>query len=135
MKKDIEIPKVDCVYVAVVKEWNDDGDVISNVYLVNDKEETLHNTFVSSKGYLKEVNGAESKTSTLRHYFKEIAPKTSIKIEPIMTDLFKLNNEYFVSFYLDGNLFDKKYIFLSETIKNENLSTVPIIEKEGVWIK
>jgi len=135
MKKDIEIPKVDGVYVAVVKEWNDEGVMIWNVYLVNDKEEPLQNTFVSSKGYLKEVNGAESKTSTLRHYFKEIAPKTSIKIEPIMPDLFKLNNEYFVSFYLDCNLFDKKYIFLSETIKNENLSIVPVLEKEGVWIK
>ena len=135
MKKDIEIPKVDGVYVAVVKEWNDEGDVVWNVYLVNDKEEPLKNTFVSSKGYLKEVNGTESKTSTLRHYFKEIPPKISIKIEPIMPDLFKLNNEYFVSFYLDGNLFDKKYIFLSETIKNENLSTVPVLEKEGVWIK
>ena len=135
MKKDIEIPKVDGVYVAVVKEWNDEGDVIWNVYLVNDKEEPLKNTFVSSKGYLKEVNGTESKTSTLRHYFKEIPPKTSIKIEPIMPDLFKLNNEYFVSFCLNSNLFDKKYIFLSETIKNENLSTVPVLEKEGVWIK
>ena len=135
MKKDIEIPKVDGVYVAVVKEWNNEGDLIWNVYLVNDKEEPLKNTFVSSKGYLKEVNGVESKTSTLRHYFKEIPPKISIKIEPIMPDLFKLNNEYFVSFYLDGNLFDKKYIFLSETIKNENLSTVPVLEKEGVWIK
>ena len=91
MKKDIEIPKVDGVYVAVVKEWNNEGDLIWNVYLVNDKEKPLKNTFVSSKGYLKEVNGTESKTSTLRHYFKEIPPKISIKIEPIMPDLFKLN--------------------------------------------
>ena len=135
MKKDIEIPTVNGVYVAIVQEYSIEGDIIWNVYLVNDKEEALENTFVSSKGYLKEVSGAESKTSTLRHYFKVVAAKTSIKIEPIMPALFKLNNEYFVSFYLNGNLFDKKYIFLSETIKDSNLSKVPILEKDGVWIK
>tara|TARA_B110000211_G_scaffold223046_1_gene272471 strand:- start:1635 stop:2042 length:408 start_codon:yes stop_codon:yes gene_type:complete len=135
MKKDIEIPKVEGVYVAVVQEDNGEGEMIWNVYLVNDKDELIESAFVSSKGYLKEVNGAESKTSTLRHSLKDIAAKTSIKIEPIMPDVFKLNNEYFVSFFLNGTLFDKKFIFLSETIKESNLSTVPLLEKEGVWIK
>jgi hypothetical protein len=135
MKKDIEIPKVEDVYVAVVQEDNGEGEMIWNVYLVNNKEEPLENAFVSSKGYLKEVTGKESKSSTLRHYFKDVAAKSSIKVEPIVSDVFKLTNEYFVSFYLNGVLFDKKFIFLSETINASNLSTVPLLEKEGVWIK
>jgi len=32
-------------------------------------------------------------------------------------------------------LFDKKYIFLAETIKDENLINIPIINKLGVMIK
>jgi hypothetical protein len=135
MKKDIEIPKVEGIYVAIAQEDNGEGEMIWNVYLVNDKEEPLENAFVSSKGYLKEVDGTESKTSTLRHYFKNITAKTSIKVEPIVPEVFKLNNEYFVSFYLNGTLFDKKFIFLSETIKESNLSKVPLLEKKGIWIK
>jgi len=47
----------------------------------------------------------------------------------------KLNNEYFVSFYHKNKLFDKKFVFLPETIKKENISLVPIIQKQGIWIK
>ena len=32
-------------------------------------------------------------------------------------------------------LFDKKFVFLPETIKQENISVVPIIQKQGIWIK
>lgn len=135
MKKDIVIPKVEGVYIAIVNEDNGEGELVWNVYLVNDKDEALENAFVSSKGYLKEVNGKESKTSTLRHYFKDVPAKSSQKIEPIMPDVFKLNNEYFLSFYCNGSLFDKKFVFLSETIKDTNLSVVPVIEKKGIWIK
>jgi len=135
MKKDIIIPKVEGVYVAVVHEDNGEGIMIWNVYLINDKEDALENTFVSSKGYLKELDGKESKTATLRHFFKDLPAKSSLKVEPIMEDVFKLNNEFFVSFYLNGKLFDKKFIFLSETIKESNLSKVPVVNKKGVWIK
>lgn len=135
MKKDIDIPKVEGVYVAVAKEDNGEGEMIWNVYLVNDKDSPLESVFVSSKGYLKAVDGTETKTSTLRHNLKDIPAKTSIKIEPIMPNVFKLNNEYLVSFFLDGKMFDKKFIFLSETIKDSNLSKVPVLEKDGVWIK
>ena len=56
MKKDIEIPTVNGVYVAIVQEYSIEGDVIWNVYLVNDKEEPLENTFTFSDD---QVTGAE----------------------------------------------------------------------------
>tara|TARA_B100000795_G_C22805641_1_gene444693 strand:+ start:6479 stop:6886 length:408 start_codon:yes stop_codon:yes gene_type:complete len=135
MKKDIVIPKVEGVHIAVVQEDVGEGVAVWNVYLINNKEDALENAFVSSRGYLKEVDGKESKTSTLRHYFKHVPAKSSLKVEPIMPDVFKLNNEFFVSFYLNDKLFDKKFVFLSETIKESNLAIVPVIDKKGVWIK
>ena len=52
MKKDIHIPEVTDVGIAVVKEQDlITSEPIWNVYLINLKEHTLVNTFVSSRGY------------------------------------------------------------------------------------
>lgn len=129
------MPVVEGVYVAIVQEMNEEEALVWNVYLVNDKQEAIENAFVSSKGYLEDVKGVQSKTSTLRHYFKEVPSQKATKVEPIMEDVFKLNNEYFVSFYHQGILFDKKFVFLAESIKESNMSIVPVVDKKGIWIK
>lgn len=129
------MPEVSGVYLAVIVEECKDGKNTWNAYIVNDKSEPIENVFVSSKGYLKSLRGEESKSSILRHFYKVIPAKSSQKIEVVIDDVLKLNNEYFVSFYIGNQLFDKKYVFLAETIKNENISFVPIIQKHGVWIK
>lgn len=135
MKEDIEMPEVTGVYVAIVNEVNQGGEKEWNAYVINDKNEPIENVFVSSKGYLTDVKGEESKSSTLRHYYKVVPAKSAQKVEIVIEDVFKLNNEYFVSFYHGKQLCDKKFVFLSETIKAENLSKVPLIQKKGVWIK
>ncbi len=129
------MPEVSGVYVAVISEIGVEGEKIWNAYIVNDKSEPIENVFVSSKGYLVNIKGEESKSSVLRHFYKVVPAKSSQKIEVVIDDVLKLNNEYFVSFYHQDRLFDKKFVFLAETIKKENISVVPIIQKQGVWIK
>ena len=129
------MPEVSGVYVAVISEIGVEGEKIWNAYIVNDKSEPIENVFVSSKGYLVNIKGEESKSSVLRHFYKVVPAKSSQKIEVVIDDVLKLNNEYFVSFYHQDRLFDKKFVFLAETIKKENISVVPIIQKPGVWIK
>jgi len=135
MKKDIQMPEVSGVYVAIVFETNNEGEQGWNAYIVNDKNEPIENVFVSSKGYLTDVKGEESKSSTLRHFYKVVSAKSTQKVEVVIEDVFKLNNEYFVSFYHEGQLYDKKFVFLAESIKEDNLSSVPLIDNKGVWIK
>lgn len=135
MKKDIEQPKVENVAIAVVKEKNEEGEYIWNVYLVNQRKETLQNVLISSKGYVTDLKGNEIKTSVLRHAIGNVEANEYAKIEPIIEDVFALNNEYWLSFFLDDKMYDKKYIFLAETIKKENFTTIPILEKQGVMIK
>ena len=65
----------------------------------------------------------------------EVSPKSFVKFEPMIETLFGLNNEYWVSFYINKVMYDKKYIFLPETIKEENLILIPYINKKGVMIK
>jgi hypothetical protein len=45
------------------------------------------------------------------------------------------NNEYWVSFYIDKVIHDKKFIFLPGTINEEFFTSVPIIFKKGVMIR
>ena len=134
MRKDIIHPVVEDVALAVVKEESLLAQPEWTVYLINLKDVTIEGVLVSSKGY-GNINGEDVKTSTLRHFLDIVPAKSYGKVEQIMDNLFGLNNEYWVSFYLNKLLYDKKYIFLPETIKEENFINIPLLNKRGVMIK
>jgi len=134
MLKDIPKLVVENIVMAVVKEPGEDGELVWNVYLVNLYEEKIEGVLVSSKGY-GTFEGRDVKTTVLRHLIGELDPHDYAKIEPIMTDVFGLNNEYWVSFYLDKKMYDKKYIFLPESINEEFFTLIPVLNKMGVMIR
>ena len=134
MKKDIIPQIVEDIAVAVVTEENDLGEKEWNVYLLNLKKEKIEGVLVTSKGY-GSLDGEEVKTSTLRHFLDEVKAQSFVKIEPIVETVFGLNNEFWVSFYINKIMYDKKYIFLAESITPTNLITIPLINKKGVMIK
>ncbi len=127
MKKDIAFPTIENVYVAVAKEAEDDW----KVYLINRNEKKLETVLITSKGYGSKGR-EEQKTSTLRHMVPYLEPQQYSLIEPITSEVFHLNNEYWVSFYIDGQLFDKKYIFVPDSIVSENISFIPELKMKGV---
>ncbi|MCO6501267.1 MAG: hypothetical protein J5I47_12955 [Vicingus serpentipes] len=135
MKKDINPPSIKDVAVAVVSEKNELNQDIWNVYLINLKDEAIEGVLVSSKGYFTDLKDQETKTSVLRHSIGTVEAKSTRLIEPIMEELFNIHNEYWVSFFVDNQMLDKKYIFLAETIKEENLINIPLLNKKGVMIK
>lgn len=134
MKKDILHPEVKDIAVAVVKEQNELGEEEWNVYLINLRSHDIEGVLVSSMGYGM-YNNEDVKTSTLRHFLDVVKKKSFSKIEPIVETVFGLNNEFWVSFYVNKVMYDKKYIFLPETIKEENFVLIPYINKKGVMIK
>lgn len=136
MRKDIEIPVVENISVAVIKEWNEEKTAeIFNVYLLNFKKEGIKNVLVSSKGYGEnKATGERINTSILRHFLGDVEGKSYIKIEPIIEEVFGISNEYWVSFSQGGKMYDKKFIFLPETIIQDNFKSVPLLEKDGVII-
>ena len=134
MIKDIPELIVEDVALAIVKEENELAETIWNSYLINLKKDRLDAVLITSTGY-GYVEEEKVNTSTLRHFLDNVEPLSFVKIEPIIEDVFGLNNEYWVSFYHNKNLYDKKFIFLPETILEENLINVPLINKKGVMIK
>jgi hypothetical protein len=134
MKKDIHPPDVKDIAVAVVKEENEFEETEWNVYLINFKKEKIEGVLVTSQGYGM-YDGDDVKTSALRHFLDVVEAESFKKIEPVLENLFGLSNEYWVSFFLNKVMHDKKYIFLPETILETNFVQIPIINKRGVIIK
>lgn len=135
MKEELKGPKVTDVSVAVVQELGEDNTLVYNVYIINEKDVKLEGVLVTSSGYATDQKTQEQViTSTLRKSLGDVAAHSVQKIEPIMEDLFGLNNEYWVSFWIENKMYDKKYIFLSETIKEEYFVKIPILDKKGVLI-
>jgi hypothetical protein len=133
MRKDIPDIPVENVAIAVVKELNDLGETEWNTYLINLRKRKIEGVLVTSTGY-GEVNSQKVKTTTLRHFLDTVEANSYQKIEPIMENVFGLNNEYWLSFFDKKIMYDKKYIFLPESITEENLTTVPLMNKKGVMI-
>ena len=133
MRKDIHIPKVEDVSMAIVQE-TDGSEPDWGVYLINLKDVELKNVIVASKGY-GWINDEEVKTSTLRHFFDDIKSNSYQKVERIMPDVFGLNNEYMLTFYIDGERYDRKFIFVPGSIAQANLITVPLVKRPGILIR
>jgi len=134
MRKDIHPPKVEGVAMAVVREPDPDGGEGWYVYLVNQNDFALENVLISSRGY-GEIAGEARRTSEMRHFLGRLGPKSWARIERIVEDVFGLNNQYWLSFYIGRELHDKKYIFLPESIQEGNFTTVPLMKVRGVMIQ
>lgn len=131
MRKDIEIPKIENVYVALVHEWNEEflgKDWIA--YIVNDREDVIDTVLVVSSGY-----DGETKTSTFRHLINTVAPKSFEKIELMQEEVLGLNNEFYVTFFAEGKLFEKRFVFRKNTVNERAMRLIPVMEVEGVLCK
>jgi hypothetical protein len=131
MIKDIIVPEVKNVTLAVART-NGSGDEIEwKVFLINNNEFPLENTLVASKGY-GEKDGEKQNTSILRHFLETVPPHSTVLIEPIDPAVFHLNNEYWVSYYIGTQIFDKRFVFVPGTICEENISFIKELEMQGV---
>ena len=133
MIKDLPQNIVKDIAIAVALEKESAESKIWYVYLINLKSVPIENVLVTSKGY-GEKDGVQVKTSTLRHMFPVVENSSYKLIEPIDEQTFGLNNEYWLSYYIDGNIYDKKFIFLPESIVDMNFIKLPVINKVGVMI-
>ncbi|MBB6238092.1 hypothetical protein HDC90_002720 [Pedobacter sp. AK013] len=134
MKADLPENTVEDIAMAVVlmgetpevKNWT--------VYLVNLKNEPITNVLISSKGY-GEKDGKQVKTSVLRHFVGDMEAHSFAGVEAIDPEVFGLTNEYWLSYYIGSTIYDKKFIFLPESIIDSNLIKIPLVNRPGVMIK
>ncbi len=133
MIKDIQFNKVEDIAVAVAPRVENSSEVWV-VYLVNMKDRPINGVLVNSKGY-GVVDGKEVKTSSLRQFFEKIEGRDFVQVEILPEQLIGLSNQFWVSFWQDGVLYDKQYVFVTESIVKDNLIDIPVLNKKGVMIK
>ena len=131
MKKDIEIPIVEGVHVAIVYEYNDIYKTQDwNAYIINDKDVDLEMILIVTSGYSK-----DKITSTFRKKLERLPKKSYAKIELMQEDLFALNNTFKVSFFEGNTMFDKTYLFRKNTINVKALQAIPLMDVKGILVK
>lgn len=133
MKKDLPENIVEDIYIAVVLERETPTNRHWNVYLINQKEQEIKNVLISSKGYGTK-DDKEVKTSILRHFIGDVKSNEYALVEAIDEQVFGLTNEYLLSYYINDTIFDKKFIFLPESIVDTNLIRIPLVNKPGILI-
>ena len=131
MKKDIQIPEVTGVEMAVVYEYNDIYKTDDwNVYIINNKAVDLEMLVIVSQGF------SDTKTtSLLRKKLEKLPANSFAKIELIQPELFKLNNRFQVTFFEGNTLYEKTVIFEANTIKEGALRMIPELNKRGILAK
>ena len=131
MKKDIQIPEVENLDLAVVYEYNDIYKTDDwNVYLINKQDKDLELVVIVSQGF------SENKTtSLLRKRIDKLPANAFAKVEFIQPELFKLNNRFQVTFFKDNVLYEKTFIFKENSIKEGALRFIPELNKRGILAK
>jgi len=133
MIKDIPFKKVKDVAVAVAPRADEKGEVWV-VYLVNMKDHAISGVLVNSKGY-GTLDGKQVTTSSLRQFFERINGRDFVTLEILPEQLTAIANQFWVSFWLDGFLYDKQFVFVTESIIKDNLTDIPVLNKKGVMIR
>ena len=130
MKKDIDFSPVTGVKLAIAKSETSIGTEWA-VYIINLNLIELNTVMITSKGY-GILDGAKRQTSTLRHMIQELGAQSIAKVEPIDPKVFALTNEFWVSYYILDQIFDKKFIFTPGSFDPAHLRMIPEIGLEGV---
>ena len=131
LKNDIQIPKVENIYVAVVNEYNDIYKTNDwKAYIINDKTVDIETVLIVSKGFSQ-----TKETSVMRHKLDRLPAKSYAKIELMQEDVLQLNNEFKVTFFEGNTMFDKTYVFRKNTINKKALQTIPLMNTKGVLVK
>ena len=133
MKKDIQIPEVTNVFIAVVKEFNEEFQCDDwNAYIINNKEVPLEMVLIVSKGYDEDTL---LETSVMRKKIENLPAKSFAKIELLQGEVVTISNFFNVTFFEENKMYDKKYLFKKGTIKESALRTIPLLNKRGILVK
>ena len=131
MKKDLQIPLVSGVEIAMVYEYNelyktDDW----NVYIINNNNVDMEMIVIVSQGFSK-----TKKSTLLRKKLDNLPANSFAKVEFVQPELFVLNNRFQVSFFENNQLKDKSFLFEKNTIKEGGLRMISEIKKRGILAK
>ena len=131
MKKDIQIPEVKDVHVAVVQEEHPEYKTQDwNAYIINNSDVDLETVLIVSQGYTdKKI------TPPMRHTITMLPARSYAKIEYLQENVLELNNSFKITFFEGNKMYDKSYLFRKNTINKKALQALPLMQLHGVLVK
>ncbi|GGI56059.1 hypothetical protein [Winogradskyella haliclonae] len=131
MKKDIQIPEVKDVHIAVVQEQHLEYKTLDwNAYIINNTDKDLETVLIVSQGY-----NDDKMTPPMRHTITKLPARSYAKIEYLQEQVLALNNVFKVTFFEGNQMFDKTYTFRKNTINPKALQKLPLMQLKGVLVK
>ena len=113
MRKDIEIPKVENLFLAVTAEYNETfkgNDYY--VYLINKREADLEMVLVLSQG-----SDEKRKTSTMRHKIDKLPAQSFARVELMQEEVLDLDNSFKVTFCEGSRMHEKDFLLKKGSLK------------------
>lgn len=136
MREELKGPKVENVAIALVEIPLENNEKEYMIYLLNLREDIMEGIIVASTGYGEDPNTGEViKTSTLRKGIEVLLPNEAARIEPIMPELFDITNEYWVSFWVDEIMYDKRFVFIPGSINPKEFKVIPQLGYKGMLLE
>ena len=131
MKKDIEIPDVENLFLAVTAEYNETFKATDYyAYLINRREADLEMILVLSQG-----SDENRKTSTMRHKIEKLPAHSFARVELMQEEVLALNNSFKVTFFDGNRMFEKDFLLKKGSLKEGNLRHIDILGKRGIILK
>ena len=131
MKKDIEIPEVENLFLAVTEEYNETfkgNDYY--VYLINKRKADLEMVLVLSQG-----SDEKRKTSTMRHKIEKLPAQSFARVELMQKEVLELNNSFKVTFFEGSRMHEKDFLLKKGSLKEGNLRHIEILGERGIVLK
>lgn len=128
MRKDIQIPVVKDVYIAIVHEKHLEYQTMDwNAYIINNSDDDIETVLIMTKGY-----NQDKITPVMRHSIALLPARNYAKIEYLQPEVLSLTNEFKVTFFKGNQMFDKSYKFPKNSINERALRTIPLMQIKGV---
>jgi hypothetical protein len=135
MRADLLGPKVENIALALVELPIENAEPEYIVFLINNRDDIMEGIIVTSTGFGTHPTSGESiKTSTLRKGIEVMVPGEVARIEPIMPDLFAINNEFWVSFWVHETMYDKRFVFEAGSIDPKEFKLIPALHAKGMLL-
>lgn len=135
MREDLLGPKVENVSLALIEIPTEELQKEYVVFLINNREDIMEGIIVASTGYgVDPQSGNSLKTSTLRKGIEVMMPGEVARIEPIMPELFTLNNEFWVSFWVNETMYDKRFVFEAGSIDPNKFILINQLNARGILL-
>jgi hypothetical protein len=130
MRKDIDIPQVKNLSMAIVSQYNEEFQCEDwYAYLINTGDKNLDLVLIVSKGFNEDIG---KETSLMRHKIESLPAHSAAKVELLQEDLLdKMDNLFNVTYFCESKMYDKQFEFKRGSVNKDSLNTISEVGLPG----